>query len=53
MIIYMQEDPRVQTPYSTVPSSSSFSYSSSSTSYTASHGFQPNIVVCVILAFIL
>ncbi|KAK7272710.1 hypothetical protein RJT34_29500 [Clitoria ternatea] len=38
------EDP-MQTPYSSVPSSSSFSYSSSSTSYSASYGFQPNIVM--------
>ncbi|BAU02903.1 hypothetical protein LR48_Vigan10g010700 [Vigna angularis] len=42
---FNNEDPRVQTPYSSVPSSSSFSYSSSSTSYSASYGFQPNIVM--------
>ncbi|XP_058727256.1 protein SPEAR3-like [Vicia villosa] len=42
---FINEDPRVQTPYSSIPSSSSFSYSSSSTSYSASHGFQPNIVM--------
>ncbi|KAK7364011.1 hypothetical protein VNO80_12328 [Phaseolus coccineus] len=41
---FNNEDPRVQTPYSSVPSSS-FSYSSSSTSYSASYGFQPNIVM--------
>ncbi|XP_057443499.1 protein SPEAR1-like [Lotus japonicus] len=39
------EDPRVQTPYSSSIPSSSFSYSSSSTSYSASHGFQPNLVI--------
>ncbi|XP_014508474.1 protein SPEAR3 [Vigna radiata var. radiata] len=42
---FNNEDPRVQTPYSSLPSSSSFSYSSSSTSYSASYGFQPNIVM--------
>ncbi|RDX62346.1 Protein SPEAR3 [Mucuna pruriens] len=42
---FNNEDPRVQTPYSSVPSSSSFSYSSSSTSYSPSYGFQPNIVM--------
>ncbi|KAL2321303.1 hypothetical protein Fmac_030272 [Flemingia macrophylla] len=42
---FNNEDPRVQTPYSSVPSSSSFSYSSSSTSYSTSYGFQPNIVM--------
>ncbi|XP_027359469.1 protein SPEAR3-like [Abrus precatorius] len=41
---FNNEDPRVQTPYSSVPSSS-FSYSSSSTSYSPSYGFQPNIVM--------
>ncbi|XP_061357759.1 protein SPEAR3-like [Gastrolobium bilobum] len=41
---FNNEDPRVQTPYSSLPSSS-FSYSSSSTSYSASYGFQPNIVM--------
>ncbi|KAG4992093.1 hypothetical protein AAZX31_09G176000 [Glycine max] len=42
---FNNEDPRVQTPYLSVPSSSSFSYSSSSTSYSPSYGFQPNIVM--------
>ncbi|XP_057762751.1 protein SPEAR3 [Arachis stenosperma] len=44
---FTNEDPRVQTPYySSVPSSSSFSYSSSSTSYSSpSYGFQPNVVM--------
>ncbi|CAJ2636753.1 unnamed protein product [Trifolium pratense] len=41
---FINEDPRIQTPYSSIPSSS-FSYSSSSTSYTTSHGFQPNIMM--------
>ncbi|XP_004513016.1 protein SPEAR3 [Cicer arietinum] len=41
---FNNEDPRVQTPYSSIPSSS-FSYSSSSTSYSTSYGFQPNIVM--------
>lgn len=41
---FINEDPRIQTPYSSIPSSS-FSYSSSSTSYSASHGFQPNIMM--------
>lgn len=49
---FTQEDPRVQIPYSSVPSSS-FSYSSSPTSsYAASYGFQPNIMVGVIFAFL-
>ncbi|KAE9613970.1 hypothetical protein Lal_00016454 [Lupinus albus] len=43
---FNDEDPRMQIPYSSVPSSSSsFSYSSSSTSYSPSYGFQPNIVM--------
>ncbi|XP_014508490.1 protein SPEAR3 [Vigna radiata var. radiata] len=42
---FANEDPRVQIPYSSVPSSS-FSYSSSPTSsYAASYGFQPNIMM--------
>ncbi|KAH1266599.1 Protein SPEAR1 [Glycine max] len=41
---FNNEDPRVQTPYSSVPSSSSSSFSYSSTSYSPSYGFQPNIV---------
>ncbi|MED6184338.1 hypothetical protein PIB30_046494 [Stylosanthes scabra] len=43
---FSNEDPRVQTPYySSVPSSSSFTYSSSSTSYSSpNYGFQPNVV---------
>lgn len=39
-----QEDMRVQTAYSSVPSSSSFSYSPSSSS-TASYGFHPNMMM--------
>ncbi|KAH1266600.1 Protein SPEAR3 [Glycine max] len=42
---FNNEDPRVQTPYSSVPSSSSSSFSYSSTSYSPSYGFQPNIVM--------
>ncbi|XP_027343716.1 protein SPEAR1-like [Abrus precatorius] len=41
---FNNEDPRVQIAYSSVPSSS-FAYSSSSTPYTASYGFQPNIAM--------
>ncbi|KAK7358346.1 hypothetical protein VNO77_00273 [Canavalia gladiata] len=41
---FNNEDPRVQIAYSSVPSSS-FPYSSSSTSYSPSFGFQPNIVM--------
>ncbi|KAK7291483.1 hypothetical protein RIF29_06661 [Crotalaria pallida] len=42
---FNNEDPIVQTPYSSIPSSSSFSFSSSSTPYSASYGFQSNFVV--------
>lgn len=45
---FNNEDPRMQMgeiAYSSIPSSSSFSYSPSSTSYSASYGFQPNIVM--------
>ncbi|KAI4350829.1 hypothetical protein L6164_005240 [Bauhinia variegata] len=43
---FNNEDPRVQAAYSSIPSSS-FSYSSSSSpsSYSASYGFHPNIVM--------
>ncbi|XP_019436620.1 PREDICTED: protein SPEAR1-like [Lupinus angustifolius] len=40
---FNNEDPIVQTPYSSIPTS--FSFSSSSTSYSASYGFQSNFVM--------
>ncbi|XP_028797939.1 protein SPEAR1-like [Neltuma alba] len=43
---FSHEDPRVQATYSSFPSSS-LSYSSSSSSYAASYGFHPNVVMGV------
>ncbi|OAY53795.1 protein SPEAR3 [Manihot esculenta] len=42
---FNQEDVRLQTAYSSVPSSTSFNYTSSSAASSVSHGLHPNIMM--------